>query len=246
MTSAFIAVLTAIMLGTALLSGIFGMAGGMILMGVLLWLLPLSEAMALHGVTQIASNVSRGALWIAYVRWRCAITFLAGCAVAFAVWSLVRYVPTKSVAFVLLGVSPFLVRWAPAELKPDPERFTHGLAYGAASMSLMLLAGVSGPLIDTFFLGGKLDRRQIAATKAVCQIACHSAKFAYFGGLVDQAATIDPLLAGLAIAATLTGTALASPILERLSDTQYRTWAGHLITIIALTYLGLGLYFLLA
>ena len=46
--------LTSTMVATAFLSGIFGMAGGLILMGVLLTLLPLPEAMALHAVTQVA------------------------------------------------------------------------------------------------------------------------------------------------------------------------------------------------
>ena len=38
---------------TSFISGILGMAGGMILMGVLLALLPLPTAMVLHGVTQM-------------------------------------------------------------------------------------------------------------------------------------------------------------------------------------------------
>ena len=113
-------------------------------------------------------------------------------------------------------------------------------------MTLMLLAGVSGPLIDAYFLGGKFERRQIVPTKAVCQIFCHGAKLAYFGALVDQAAGIDPLTAGLAIAASLVGTFLARPILERLSDAQYRAWATHIITAIALTYLAQGSYLLLS
>lgn len=245
MTSALMAAVAATMLATAFLSGIFGMAGGMILMGVLLWLLPLPEAMALHGVTQIASNVSRGLLWFGFVRWRAAITFLTGCMIAFAIWSAWRYVPSSAVAFLLLGVSPFLVRFAPAQLKPDPESFAHGLAYGAGAMTLMLLAGVSGPLIDTFFLGGKLDRREIVATKAICQIVSHGAKFAYFGGMIERAAGIDPTMAAIAIAATLIGTTLAGPVLARLSDTQYRKWANLIITGIAAAYLAVGGYLLL-
>ncbi|MBI3707351.1 MAG: sulfite exporter TauE/SafE family protein, partial [Proteobacteria bacterium] len=58
-----------VMIGTSFLSGIFGMAGGMILIGVLLALLPLPEAMVLHGVTQMASNGWRAVLWVRYVRW---------------------------------------------------------------------------------------------------------------------------------------------------------------------------------
>ena len=245
MSMFIIAALTATMLATALLSGIFGMAGGLILMGVLLFLLPLPDAMALHGVTQIASNFWRGALWFSYVHLRAAVPFLGGSALAFALWSLWAFVPTKPTAYLLLGVSPFLVRLAPAELKPDPERILHGTIYGAASMSLMLIAGVSGPLIDSFFLGGKLDRRQIVATKSVCQIVCHTAKFTYFGGLVAGAGGIDPVMAVFAIVASIAGTTLASPILERLSDSDYRTWASRIITVIACTYVGLGGYYLM-
>jgi uncharacterized protein len=233
------------MLATSFLSGIFGMAGGLILMGVLLAFLPVPEAMTLHAVTQMASNGWRGLLWWRHVNWRAAAAFLTGCGIAFVLWTFWRYVPSKPVALVLLGVSPFLVRLVPAAMKPDPERLLHGAAHGAACMTLMLLAGVSGPLIDTYFLGGKFDRRQIVATKAVCQLASHAAKLAYFGGLIDQAASIDPLLAGLAIIASMIGTALAKPILERLSDTQYRSWATRIITLISVVYLAQGGYLLL-
>jgi len=245
MTAMLIAGLTGTMLATAFLSGIFGMAGGLILMGVLLALLPVPEAMALHGVTQMASNGWRGLLWIKHVRWRAVVVFLAGCAVAFVVWSFWRYVPPKPVAFLLLGISPFIVRLVPPSLKPDPERMVDGVLYGAACMTLMLLAGVTGPLMDSYFLGGRLDRRQIIATKAVCQIFGHGAKLLYFGGLVDQAAGVDPVMAVAAIAASIVGTSLARPVLERLTDTQYRRWASHIITVIAVAYLAQGSYLLL-
>lgn len=240
MSASLIAVLVATMLGTAFLSGIFGMAGGLILIGVLLAALPTPDAMALHAVTQMASNGWRAALWPRYVRPRAAAAFLAGCALAFAAWSLWRYVPSKPVAFLLLGVSPFLVRLMPARLKPDPERLSHGLLYGSASMTLMLLAGVSGPLIDTFFLGGRLERREIVATKAACQVISHGAKLVYFGGLVKGAAGVDPWMAALAVAASMIGTSLARPVLERLSDTQYRRWATHIITVIGCLCLAQG------
>ncbi len=70
MSPLLIATLCLTMVGTSFLSGIFGMAGGMILIGVLLALLPLPEAMMLHGVTQMASNGWRGLLWWRHVHWR--------------------------------------------------------------------------------------------------------------------------------------------------------------------------------
>ena len=85
-------------------------------------------------------------------------------------------------------------------------------------MGLMLMTGVSGPLMDTFFLGGNFGRREIVATKATCQVASHLTKLIYFGGIIDQAATLDPVLAGVAIAASMLGTTLARRILEAMSD----------------------------
>ncbi len=233
-----------LMIGTAFLSGVFGMAGGLILIGVLLALLPLPEAMALHAITQLASNGWRGMLWWRYVRWRPIGGFLAGCALALLVWSLWRYVPSKSLAMLFLGGTPFLVRLMPARMKPNPEHPAQGIAYGGACMTLMLLTGVNGPLLDTFFLGGKMDRREIIATKAVCQVFGHAAKFVYFSAAIDQAASVDPIMAGLAVAMSMAGTSLARPVLERLTDTQYRLWANRIITLIAGYYVAHGAWLL--
>jgi uncharacterized protein len=236
--------LTSTMVATAFLSGIFGMAGGLILMGVLLTLMPVPEAMALHAVTQMASNGWRGVLWVRYVHWRGAANFLAGGALAFVAWTFCRYVPPKPLALILLGLSPFVVRLMPANLKPRPERLAHGLLFGAASMSLMLLAGVSGPMIDAYFNSGTLDRRQIVATKAACQVAGHSAKLVYFGSLVGQAGSVDPALGAAAVVASVVGTSLARPVLERLSEAQFRQWTWRIITAVAVLYLAQGAYLL--
>jgi len=81
MTAPLIAVLLLVMVATSFLSGIFGMAGGMILIGVLLALLPLPAAMVLHAVTQMASNGWRAILWWRYIRWRPASAYVVGCAI---------------------------------------------------------------------------------------------------------------------------------------------------------------------
>lgn len=222
-----------LMVGTSFLSGIFGMAGGLILIGVLLVLLPLQTAMVLHAVTQIASNGWRGLLWRKHVRWGAVGAYVIGCAVALAVWSLYRYVPSTPVALIFLGVTPFLVKLFPADWQPNPESRPQGVLYGTICMTLMLLTGVAGPLIDSFFLGGKLDRREIVATKAMCQIIGHALKLAYFGGIIEQAGTLDPVLAALAILSSMLGTTLSKRFLEMMSDRLYRVWAGRIIATIA-------------
>jgi uncharacterized membrane protein YfcA len=239
-----VAALTLLMVGTAFLSGIFGMAGGLILIGVLVVLLPVPEAMALHAVTQMASNGWRGLLWWRHVRWRLVFVFLIGCAIALGAWSLTQYVPSKPVALLMLGVTPFLVRLLPSGLQPNPDSPLQAIIYGVLCTTLMLLTGVSGPIFDTFFLGGNMDRREIVATKSVCQVFGHGMKLAYFTLLIGQGAEIDPTIAALAIGASILGTSAARPVLEKLSDTQYRVWATPIVTTIACYYLGYGSYLL--
>ena len=55
-----------------------------------------------------------------------------------------------------------------------------------------------------YFLGGRLDRREIVATKAMCQIIGHAMKLTYFGVLIE-AGTLDPLVATIAVGASLLG-----------------------------------------
>jgi uncharacterized membrane protein YfcA len=243
MTPLMIAALGLLMVATA---GLFGMAGGLILIGVLLALMPLPTAMVLHAITQMASNGWRAFLWRAHIRWRPVFVYLIGCALALGAWSITRYVPDKPMALLLLGVTPFMARLMPEGVRPDPNSVWQGALYGSFCMGLMLMTGVSGPLLDTFFLGGKLDRRSIVATKATCQVASHFTKLIYFGGIVDQAATLDPVLACVAVAASMTGTSLSRKILEAMSDLQFRTWANRLITTVASYYILYGGWLLLS
>lgn len=233
-----------VMLGTSFLSGIFGMAGGLILVGVLLAVMPLPDAMALHAVTQISSNGWRCALWLRHVRWRVVAFYMAGGLAAVAAWSVVQFVPDKAWAVLGLGASPFLVRLLPAGLSPDAESAPQAVAYGGACMMLMLLTGVSGPLADSFFLGGQLDRRQVIATKSMCQTLSHGLKLVYFAALIENAGSVDPWLGGAAIAAAAAGTVLARRVVEAMSDASFRRWGGRIITAIGLFYLAQGAWLL--
>ncbi|MEQ8335027.1 sulfite exporter TauE/SafE family protein [Nisaea sp.] len=233
-------IICAVMVSTTFLSGLFGMAGGLVLVGVLFALLPVQDALTLHGITQLASNLWRAAMWWRFIRPRTAIGYMIGCLIVLGAWTLWQYIPSKAVALLLLGVLPFLSRLLPSRIRGNPETVLGGLAYGLLCMVLMLVTGVAGPVLDQFFLNGKLDRREIIATKGVCQVAGHALKVLYFGFLLDSSASIDPTLAILAVGSALLGTWLAKPVLQAMSDTTYRRWAGHIVTVVSLYYVGYG------
>jgi uncharacterized membrane protein YfcA len=69
LTSFAFAVIAGSILVTSFISGIFGMAGGIILLGVLLLFMDVAPAMVLFGVIQTTANGWRATLWWRHVDW---------------------------------------------------------------------------------------------------------------------------------------------------------------------------------
>jgi uncharacterized membrane protein YfcA len=238
-------------LSTSFLSGIFGMVGGLVLMGVLLLFLPVPAAMTLHAITQMTANGWRAAVWHRHIMWRVLPGYLAGGAVVFGLLALVQFSPPKPWVYLCLGITPFLARLLPRERAPDVRRKGAPLLVGAMVTTLHILAGVSGAVLDMFFLARDLDRRLVVATKAMTQSLGHGVKFAYFtlvavAPLKVEPATISraldvPLLAyGMAAGLAICGTTLAAPVLRRFSNDAFQTWSRRLVLGIGAIYLVQG------
>ena len=69
-------------LGTAILSGILGMAGGMILMAILASTVSVASAMMLHGAVQLTSNGSRAWFLREHIQWQIFPAYAVGTAAA--------------------------------------------------------------------------------------------------------------------------------------------------------------------
>jgi hypothetical protein len=173
-------------LATALLSGVFGMAGGMILMGVFAALLPVPTAMVMHGGTQLISNVSRAYILRAHVYWWGFFYYAGGSLVAYAVMQAVRLTPGPLVVFLGLGLTPFFAALFPPAWV-DFERPRAAAMTGFQVAAVQLIAGAAGPLLDIAFVDTRLNRNQVVATKAATQVFSHCLKLAYFLPAVDAA-----------------------------------------------------------
>jgi len=244
--SAFsILALLATVLATSTISGIFGMAGGVVLMGVLAALLPVSAAMVTHGVIQIAANGSRAVAHRAHIAWPIGGFYLAGAVAALGLLALLAFNPTA--AFVNLGLAlvSFLV-WLPAKrFALDAAKPAHAALCGLSVTMLNISAGVAGPLLDVFFVNTQLTRHQIVATKAVTQVASHLAKVAFYGAPMLLAARQGGLppawVFALAIPLSFVGTVLGARILDKMSDRSFLAWTKWLITAMGVVYLWRGL-----
>ena len=245
MTSAAMALVAVSVLGTSFLSGIFGMAGGLILLGVLLLFMDVVPAMVLCGTIQMAANGWRAMLWRAHVKWDIVGRFIVGAVAAFFVMRLVAFVPDKAMLYIGLGLIPFAADALPARYQPDITRPNGPYICGVVIMVLQLIAGAAGHILDMFFQKSSLDRRGIVGTKAVCQTIAHLFRILYFGSLAS-AFTVDiPVWAYAgAIALAFTGTTLASYVLESMTDADFRAWTRRILLVVSTSFLARGLWLL--
>ncbi len=225
---------------TATLSGVFGMAGGLVLMGALALVLPVGAAFATHGILQVAANGWRAVLHRRHVRWPIVGIYALASLVVGAVVLSLAFAPSKPVLFLLMGLVPGIL-WLPKGwLRLDAARPGHAFLSGLLVTGVNLTAGVAGPLLDIFFVRTALSRHAIVATKAATQVFSHLAKIVVYGAplLAQPQGGLPPwpvFAAGVGVG--LLGTALGGRILDAMSDARFLAWTRLIVTGVGGVYL---------
>ena len=240
-----LAVVGVTVLGTSFLSGIFGMAGGLILLGVLLMFMDVAPAMVLFGVIQMSANGWRALLWRQHIQWAIVWRFVLGATAMFLAMRSFAFVPPKAFLYIGLGVIPFAADLLPKRFTPDISRPGAPYICGAFIMLIQLLAGAAGHILDMFFQKSGLDRKAIVGTKAVTQCVAHVFRVGYFGSVAHAYDFHVPSWAYVAaIALAFAGTSLAGQVLERMTDADFRAWSRRIIMGVAASFLVRGLWLL--
>jgi uncharacterized membrane protein YfcA len=239
MTLATIAILGGTIITSSFISGVFGMAGGMVLLGVLLVYFDVATGMILFSIIQLAANGMRALHWRQYVRWPIFWWYVLGGTAAFALMRWIAYVPDKAVVYMLLGLMPFMVEALPGRMQPNIEWKHVPLATGFFTTVVQFMAGVGGLFFDVFFQKSSLDRRATNATKAITQTYSHVLRAGYFGSL-GGFGDLHAEVWGPAIVCALVGAFAAPFVLERMTDVGFRRWTKVIVFTLAVAYLVRG------
>lgn len=239
---------------TSMISGTFGMAGGMILMTVMLTLLPVAAAMTLQSAIQLVSNGWRCFLWRGHIVWHVLPFCLAGIAVGFALMLATQFVPDKNLAFIMMGSIPLLTMAGGKYLRLHIENPYHTFPVATVLTFVHMTAGVVGPLLDLLYANTELTRHQIISTKAFTQTVMHLVRLSYFGALIPLLTghggwpeEIPPLWLPVLLGASVAGTTAAAWFLHRMHDRHFRLITRILIACVGAYCLfrGVAGYFML-
>jgi uncharacterized membrane protein YfcA len=228
---------------TATLSGVFGMAGGLIMKGVLVTYLPVAISMVMHGFIQIIANLSRAVLLAKHISWRIVGRYALGVLVAIAVLAIINWRPTQTSVFFLLGLTAMLVQIPKSWFELSVERPFQAELCGLCVQLLNTLAGVAGPLLDIFFVKTLLPRQTVVASKAATGVLAHAVKIVFWGAplLAAGADELPPTWLLVAVVPlSLFGTWQGGRVLDRMTDTGFRNWTRWIVTTTGVAYLARG------
>ena len=142
-----------------------------------------------------------------------------------------------------IGLTPFMALAVPRSIAPDIERGGQAFLAGAIGGALQLVAGVTGPILDIFYVRTGMTRQVNVSTKAAAQVMGHLTKVTYFGALVANPGRPRPRAMaghGLCRVFAVIGTTLSRSVLDRLSDKQFYYWTRRVILAIGAVYIAQG------
>jgi uncharacterized protein len=207
---------------TATLSGVAGMGGGSILIGVLLVLgMPPLEAVPLFAAVQLVSNVSRTTAYWPHVDGRATGWFLLAAVpttlltVGMAARVDPEWAQLALAALILFSLAPAPSAW----LQQMPRRHMLVVA-GALNGVLGNVVGATGLFVGRLFLRPDWSRRTTVGTLALTQTLGHGLRVIAFGFAGLSVLARPALLIGLALAVML-GTALGRRLNDRLDEARF-------------------------
>ncbi len=214
------------------LTAVLGVGGGMLLISIMGVILPPGAVVPVHGVVQLASNASRGALAPRDIRREILWPFLAGCLAGALVGSrVVLRVPSEFLP-IPLGLFILLMTWLP-QIKTRlwfPGKF---LSLGFVQAFLTLFVGATGPLNLPFLIRAGLTRDQLVVTAAAFMTSVHLVKIITFG-LLGFAFTPYLGLMALMIIAVVAGSYAGTRLRHRTPEKLFLLGFKLLISLLAI------------
>lgn len=216
---------------TAALSGVAGLGGGSILIGVL-YAVGLTPAVAvpLFAAVQFVSNLSRTAAYFRHVEWRAAGWFLlTGIPAPFLV---APYVADANVNVILLLLGGLiLVSLVPTRSGAEPIRATPAfMLAGILNGSVGMFVGATGLFVGRLFLRPEWPKEKVIATLAMTQTLGHLLKVLGYASIGFLVSSRSDLLLPLVIA-VIAGTFAGRGLHRHLDEARFR-WLFRAILVV--------------
>ena len=225
---------------TSALTGIVGMGGGLLLLLVMSAYLPFAVLIPVHGINQLVTHFSRATISLLEIDYRLAARFAVGAILGAAVGT--KFVPSISEEVFKLALGAFVLACL---IQPKLKlKINLGTLYkwpivGALTSFCGMFVGATGVLIAPFFLNEKLNKEQLVATKAACQVFIHSSKVVAFFVLGFALGPYLVLIILMCLMSAI-GSIFAKHTLKKIPEKQFYILFQVIIIILAIRLVFIG------
>lgn len=218
----------------ALISGVAGFGGGLLLLPLLIKTVGADIAVPLLTISQIIGNLSRVFLGRHQIQWRPVIIFLLGAAPMSLLGALLFIEINKILVTRITGFSiiifVFMKYFDFFRIKPgNKDLFIGGIMTGLISGMI----GSAGPLGASIFLSLNMSPSAYISSEATTAFIIHIFKIIIYQKYIDFKPNIlffSVLLGFSMIAGTFTG----KKLVDKISPEQFRFYVGIFLIIISL------------
>lgn len=168
-----------ITLCTSTLTGIFGLGGGLLLIGIIPLFLPVTAVIPVHGVTQLASNSSRAWFGRGNIAWEVLRPYCLGGVAGAAVFAVLLHFISMDYLPLFIGGYILLSQWS-ALFNRLIHRCESFQLLGFIQVGLGVLVGAPGPIHIVLLRKHYEDKHTIVTTAAALLTVMHMLKIIAF------------------------------------------------------------------
>jgi uncharacterized membrane protein YfcA len=219
---------------TAFIGVFTGTAGGVILLGMMAMVMPLSVVIPVHTVVMLGTGVTRTMIMWRFVMRETLLPFTLGAAIGAAAGARVFVALPIAGLNAVLGAFILVVTWMPnlGRIGALRGRFA---ALGFGTVFLGVFVSATGSLLAPFVASAAPDRHGLAATMGALMTIVHIAKLVAFGFIGFAIGSFVPLMAAMIVTGAA-GNWLGEVALHHVTERRFR-----IIFQLVLTALGLRL-----
>lgn len=223
---------------TSALTVSVGIGGGVAMMALMGYLVPVAAIIPLHGVVQLGSNVGRAAILRNHVAWTCLAAFLVGAIPGAWAGSTAVGAFSDPVLKAALGVFILLITWMRLP-RLAAIRLPGFALTGAITTFLTMIFGATGPFNAVVLSKTFPDRLRFQATTSAVMSLQHLVKTIAFALAGFAFAPWLPLIAAM-IFTGLAGTWVGANILRKTPENRFQLIFKLCLTVLSIDLIRRG------
>lgn len=206
---------------TSVVAGVTGVAGGVMLLSLMTFSVPLHIIVPIHGIVQLCSNGFRVYALRKDVHRPTIKAFAAGSIICcYASYFLVQETENRDWFLFIVCLLIFYTIFKPKRMPDIKLNLLGFFILGATIATIGPLVGTIGPFLAPFFIRDDFDRKTMVATKALAQAIIHCLKIPVFLSLSFPYQDYLPHILYMILGAYI-GTWVGVSILDRIEHKPF-------------------------